>query len=146
MKSVNKIPTPLFDVKKFIPNGITQDMNGRLPADKLKQIHCGGKLYVDAARSWLAMVHAALADGIFLNLNFAIDAYRTVAAQIKRFKQRFEEIDTTAPPPRYFESSSRIQREDLATQRRSKIHGNSRSKLARLRLGGLDKKRRRSCG
>ncbi|MBE8952373.1 MAG: hypothetical protein SR1Q7_04420 [Quinella sp. 1Q7] len=74
-------------------------MNGRLPADKLKQLHCGGYLYVDAARSWLAMVRAALEDGIFLNLNFAIDAYRTVAAQLKRFKRRFEEIDATKIDP-----------------------------------------------
>ncbi|MBR3745682.1 MAG: D-alanyl-D-alanine carboxypeptidase family protein, partial [Selenomonadaceae bacterium] len=99
MKFVSEIPKPLFDINEILPNGITPNLNGRLPADKLKQLHCGGYLYVDAARSWLAMVRAALADGIFLNLNFVIDAYRTVAAQLKRFKQRFEKVDTTITPP-----------------------------------------------
>ncbi len=109
MKFVSEIPKPLFDINEILPNEITPNLNGRLPADKLKQLHCGGYLYVDAARSWLAMVRAALADGIFLNLNFVIDAYRTVAAQFKRFKQRFEEIDTTITPPhsiRNFKSNS----------------------------------------
>ena len=143
MKFVSEIPKPLFDINEILPNGITPNLNGRLPADKLKQLHCGGYLYVDAARSWLAMVRAALADGIFLNLNFVIDAYRTVAAQLKRFKQRFEKVDTTiTPPPTASEISSRIQRKNLATQRRSEIRGNSRTKLARLRFGGVDKKRR----
>lgn len=109
MKFVSEIPKPLFDINEILPNGITPNLNGRLPADKLKQLHCGGYLYVDAARSWLAMVRAALADGIFLNLNFVIDAYRTVAAQLKRFKQRFEKVDTTITPPysiRNFKSNS----------------------------------------
>ena len=109
MKFVNEIPKPLFDIKEILPNGITPNLNGRLPADKLKQLHCGGYLYIDAARSWLAMVRAAFEDGIFLNLNFAIDAYRTVAAQLKRFKQRFEKVDTTITPPhsiRNFKSNS----------------------------------------
>ena len=147
MKFVSEIPKPLFDINEILPNGITPNLNGRLPADKLKQLHCGGYLYVDAARSWLAMVRAALADGIFLNLNFVIDAYRTVAAQLKRFKQRFEELDATkyTPPPQRHEDSSRIQRKDLATQRRSEIRGNSRTGFARIRLGGLDKKRRGTC-
>ena len=30
------VPEPLFDVKNFLPQGITPQQNGRMPADKLK--------------------------------------------------------------------------------------------------------------
>ncbi len=97
--TVAEIPKPLFDIKEFLPNGITPNLNGIIHPNRLRKIHCGGELYVDAARSWLAMVQAAIADGIFLNLNNSVDAYRTIAAQIKRFKRRFEEIDSTEIDP-----------------------------------------------
>ena len=97
--AVSEISTTPFDIREYLPEGITTEMNGRLPAEKLKRIHCGGELYIDAARAWLAMVRAAVQDGVFLNLNFAVDAYKTIGAQIKRFKQRFEETDAATVDP-----------------------------------------------
>ena len=94
--AINK---PLFDIRDFLPEGITPTLNGILHPTKLRKIHCGGELYIDAARAWLAMVRAALQDGIFLNLNLAIDAYRSLPAQIRRFKRRFEELDATKIDP-----------------------------------------------
>ncbi len=97
--SFGEIPKPLFDIRDFLPEGITPRLNGILPPKKLRKIHCGGEFYTDAARAWLAMVRAALQDGIFLNLNLAIDAYRSLDAQIKRFKRRFEELDAATIDP-----------------------------------------------
>ena len=87
------IPKPLFDVKNFLPEGITPEDNGKLPADKLKRIHCGGHLYVDAARAWLAMVRAAAQDKIFFNLNNPFNAYRSIERQNTVFMKRFEPVE-----------------------------------------------------
>jgi UDP-N-acetylmuramoyl-tripeptide--D-alanyl-D-alanine ligase len=87
------IPKPLFDIKNFLPEGITPENNGMMPIERLKRIHCGGQLYIDAARSWLAMVRAAAQDNIFLNLNTPFKAYRKMEQQIKVFKKRFMLID-----------------------------------------------------
>ncbi|MBR4904214.1 MAG: D-alanyl-D-alanine carboxypeptidase family protein [Selenomonadaceae bacterium] len=86
-------PRPLIDIKKFLPAGISPNQNGIIPADKLKRIHCGGHLYIDAARSWLAMIRAATQDNIFLNLNRHFFAYRNIARQTAGFKERFIEVD-----------------------------------------------------
>ena len=87
------IPKPLFDIKNFLPEGITPENNGMMPVERLKGIHCGGQLYIDAARSWLAMVRAAAQDNIFLNLNTPFKAYRKMEQQIEIFKKRFILID-----------------------------------------------------
>lgn len=87
------VPKPLFDVRNFLPEGITPAQNGMMPAERLKEINCGGQLYIDAARSWLAMVRAAAQDNIFLNLNTPFKAYRKMEQQIKVFKKRFMLID-----------------------------------------------------
>lgn len=89
-----KPPPALFDVKNFLPEGITPEQNGRMPDVKLKKIHCGGRLYVDAARAWLAMVRAAAQDGIFLSANKSFNVYRPLERQIKVFKERYIPIDT----------------------------------------------------
>lgn len=83
------VPQAFFDVRNFLPEGITPELNGRIPADKLKRVHCGGYLYVDAARAWLAMVRAAAQDGLFLSLNQPFQAYRKIETQIAVFKKRF---------------------------------------------------------
>ena len=87
------IPKSLFDVENFLPEGITSAQNGLMPADRLKKIHCGGHLYIDAARAWLAMVRAAMQDKIFLNVNMPFNAYRNIKHQINVFQQRFVPID-----------------------------------------------------
>ena len=86
-------PKPLFDIKNYLPEGIVPAQNGILPPDKLQTIHCGRRLYIDAARSWMAMVRAAEQDGIFLNLNRAPNGYRSITVQLKAFKKRFLELD-----------------------------------------------------
>ena len=93
------IPKALFDVKDFLPEGITPEDNGKLPADKLKRIHCGGHLYIDAARAWLAMVRAAAQENIFLNLNNPFNAYRKIESQIAVFHKRFVEVEEQSPLP-----------------------------------------------
>lgn len=90
------IPKPLFDIQNFLPDGITAEHNGQMPEDKLKPIHCGGKLYIDAARSWLAMVRAAAQDNVFLNLNHPSRAYRPLERQLTLFKQRFVPVDNSS--------------------------------------------------
>ena len=87
------IPKPFFDVRNLLPEGITPEHNGRMPSDKLKKIHCGGYLYVDAARSWLAMVRAAAQDNIFLNVNEPFKTYRKIETQIGVFQKRFEPVE-----------------------------------------------------
>ena len=87
------IPKPLFDVKNFLPEGITPAHIGLMPADRLKKIHCGGHLYIDAARAWLAMVRAAMQDKIFLNVNMPFNGYRNITSQINVFQKRFVPID-----------------------------------------------------
>ena len=89
------IPVPLFDVKNFLPEGITPEHNGKMPADKLKKIHCGGQLYIDAARAWLAMVRAAAQDKIFLNVNQPFKTYREFKRQLGVFKKRFIIVDSS---------------------------------------------------
>ena len=92
------VPKPLFDIKNFLPEGISPAQNGILPPDKLQTIHCGRKLYIDAARSWMAMVRAAEKDKIFLNLNRAPNGYRSITVQLKTFKRRFMELDDVSEP------------------------------------------------
>ena len=87
---------PNFDVKNFLPEGITPEQNGNIPGDKLKKIHRGARLYVDTARAWLAMVRAAAQDKVFLGLNTSFRAYRNLYRQIKVFKTRYTPIDETA--------------------------------------------------
>ena len=89
------VPEALFDVKNFLPDGITAADNGRLPASKLKKIYCGS-LYCDAARAWLAMIRAAAKDKVFLNVNSTFQTYRKIDSQIAVFKKRFDPVDTSA--------------------------------------------------
>ena len=91
------IPKALFEVQDFLPEGITPAHNGRMPADRLKRIHCGGHLYIDAARAWLAMVRAAAQANIFLNLNNPFNAYRKIENQIAVFQKRFNPVDNQVP-------------------------------------------------
>ena len=93
------IPKALFEVKNFLPEGITPAHNGKMPADRLKKIHCRGHLYFDTARAWLAMVRAAAQDNIFLNLNNPFNAYRKIESQIAVFQKRFVEVDAQTPLP-----------------------------------------------
>lgn len=86
-------PQPLINIKNFLPEGILPSQNGIIPSDRMKKIHCGGRLYTDAARAWLAMVRAAAQDDIFLNLNRQFFAYRNIAKQTATFKERFIEVD-----------------------------------------------------
>ena len=76
-----------------MPEGITPAQNGKMPTDKLKKIHCGGYLYADAARAWLAMLRAAAKDNVFLNLNYYSRAYRPIERQMTLFKQRFVPVE-----------------------------------------------------
>lgn len=94
--SLLNMPKPLFDIQNFLPDGITSKHNGQMPEDRLKPIHCGGKLYIDAARSWLAMVRAAAQDNVFLNLNHPSLAYRPFERQLTLFKQRFVPVDNSS--------------------------------------------------
>ncbi len=90
----------LIDIKDFLPDGITPIQNGIITANLLRKIHCGGTLYIDAARSWLAMVRAASTDGVFLSLNHPAGAYRDIIRQRKMFADRFVEIkDASSVPP-----------------------------------------------
>ena len=87
------LPRPLIDIKNYLPEGISPSQNGIMPSDKMKRIHCGGRLYVDAARAWLAMVRAAAQDDIFLNVNRPFFTYRSIERQTADFKERFIEVD-----------------------------------------------------
>ena len=89
-----------LDIKDFLPEEISPAQNGILMPNQLRKIHCGGKLYIDAARSWLAMVRAASIDGIFLNLNNPVNAYRSMVTQRKLFLERFVPVDdrNSLPP------------------------------------------------
>ena len=91
-------PQPLFDIGNFLPEGITPEQNGRMPADRLKKIHDGGGLlYIDTARAWLAMVHAAAQDNVSLELKSSFRAYRSLEQQIHAFKKRYIPLDETEP-------------------------------------------------
>ena len=93
-------PKPLFDIINYLPEGIVPAQNGIMPPDKLQLIHCGRrKLYIDAARSWMAMVRAAEQEGIFLNLNNNFNAYRNITLQIKTFKKRFFTVNVNDIEP-----------------------------------------------
>lgn len=87
------VPKPLFNVQDCLPEGITPELNGRMPDDKLKKIHCGGRLYLDAARAWLAMVRAAAQDAVFLSVNKSFNAYRDIERQIRVFEERYTPLD-----------------------------------------------------
>ena len=86
-------PKALFDVKDFLPKEITPEMNGRLPDELLQEIEGGGKLYVDAARSFNAMVGTAKLEGVSIEVGNAFRGYRTIQRQEQVFKKRFGEID-----------------------------------------------------
>lgn len=91
-------PSALFDVKDFLPEGITPELNGRMPMDRMMKVDCGGLLYVDAARSFNAMTEAAERDGVFLRVNNPFNCYRTFQTQEKVFKQRLKPIGDDNPP------------------------------------------------
>lgn len=94
-KSNLNVPEAFFDVKDFLPAGITAADNGKMPESKLKKIYCGS-LYCDAARAWLAMIRAAAKDKVFLNVNSTFQTYRKIDSQIAVFKKRFDPVDTSA--------------------------------------------------
>ncbi len=91
-----KLPKPLFDVKNFLPEGITPEVNGMIPVDLLQKVPCGGQLYIDAARAWNAMQRAAELDKVFLNLNHPLNAYKTLTNQRTLFQIRFGKLDSPA--------------------------------------------------
>ncbi len=86
-------PKALFDVRDFLPKGMTPEMNGRLPNELLQEIEGDGKLYVDAARSFNAMVGTAKLEGVSIEVGNAFRGYRTIQRQEQVFKKRFGEID-----------------------------------------------------
>ena len=88
------LPEPLFDVKDYLPEAITPAQNGMIPVRLLQKVPCGGQLYIDAARSWNAMVRAAELDKVFLNLNHPLNAYKTLINQRHLFNVRFSKLDS----------------------------------------------------
>ncbi|MBQ9479326.1 MAG: D-alanyl-D-alanine carboxypeptidase family protein [Selenomonadaceae bacterium] len=90
---------PFIDVEKIIPEGLTSAQNGIMPVELLTKIHCGGSLYTDAARCWFAMVRAASLDGVFLNVNRPLNAYRSIVRQRAEFLDRFVEVDPQSAAP-----------------------------------------------
>ena len=75
-------PQALFNILEFLPLGISHKHNGIMPISHLRKIHCGGFLYVDAARAWNAMLSCAREDGVFLNVNSPSSAYRNISTQL----------------------------------------------------------------
>ncbi len=82
-------PQALFNILEFLPLGISHKHNGIMPISHLRKIHCGGFLYVDAARAWNAMLSCAREDGVFLNVNSPSSAYRNISTQLNFFKARY---------------------------------------------------------
>ncbi|MBQ9479286.1 MAG: D-alanyl-D-alanine carboxypeptidase family protein, partial [Selenomonadaceae bacterium] len=91
------VPPALFDVKNFLPKGITPALNGHMPPERMGKTACGGLLYVNAARSLEAMVDAAERDGVFININRAFKCYRPFQVQELVFKKRFTPLDSGVP-------------------------------------------------
>ena len=87
-------PKALFDVKDFLPKGITPKMNGRLPDELLQEIEGGGKLYVDAARKFIEMSEAAAREGISIKADTTFRCYRSFQRQERVFNQRFQIINS----------------------------------------------------
>ena len=48
--STLQIPEALFDVREFLPEGITPEQNGRMPLERMMKVTGGGMMYIDAAR------------------------------------------------------------------------------------------------
>lgn len=77
-----------------------------MPAHLLKNIYCGGMLYINAARAWNAMAHYASEDNVFLNVNAPVNAYRSMQIQRKIFLQSYT-LDVNPDVPRVeFENQS----------------------------------------
>ena len=91
------VPSALFDVRDYLPDGITPLQNGRMPMSRMRQIACGGFLYIDAARSWNAMVKAAARDGISLIVKNPFAVYRTFQTQEREFRRRFTPLGADNP-------------------------------------------------
>lgn len=106
-------PKPLISIEDYLPEGITPAQNGMMPAPLLRKVYCGGRLYVDAARSWNAMVRAAAEDKVFLNLNHPVNAYKDILQQRRLFQDRFSEVDAQADVP---DGAVRVQFEDKIWQ------------------------------
>ena len=56
-------------------------MNGKLPADKLRRIHCGGLIGIVSGIG-------AAQDNVFLNVNNPFNAYRKIESQLSVFQKR----------------------------------------------------------
>lgn len=65
---------------KTVPPRLSEYGNGRIPADALEPIGRGGhRLWAPAASAFMALVHAAEADGVTIGVT---DSYRGYAAQV----------------------------------------------------------------
>jgi LAS superfamily LD-carboxypeptidase LdcB len=79
---------PIVEVK--LCSHLKNAKPGQLSADKLRKIEGGGQLHHCAADAYEAMDAAAKAEGIELKPTSAGDTYRTLAAQLAGFNQRYQ--------------------------------------------------------
>ncbi len=95
-----ELPKPMFDVKDYLPEGVTPELNGMIPVHLMQKVPCGGQLCIDAARAWNAMVRAAYEDNVFLNLNHPLNTYKNLLNQRTLFQIRFAKLDSPADAAR----------------------------------------------
>lgn len=70
------------------PASLIGQPNGNLDVSLLVSVHASGKLHIQAARAWKALVAAALANGLPLTFTYG-GMYRTYAQQVTLFRQRY---------------------------------------------------------
>ena len=67
-----------------------------MPKERLLPIADKIYMFVDAARSWNAMLKAAKRDGVLIKVNHPFNTYRTFESQEREFKHRFTPIESRA--------------------------------------------------
>ena len=91
------VPRALFDVKDYLPEGITPELNGQMPKERLMRVYCGGLMYIDAARSLNAMLDAAEREEVFVSVNNPFNCYRNLQTQERVFEKRFTPLGDDNP-------------------------------------------------
>lgn len=79
----------------IVPNRVQKFGNGRLPDNLLKDVDCGGRMFIRAADDFNAMYAAAKAAGFTLK---NIGDYRPYEAQKALFEQRYSKKDEGRKP------------------------------------------------
>jgi len=72
-----------------LPSDLKGVIPGKLPEHLLVPAVGGGRLHHIAAQAWAAMVAKAKSEGIILKPTSSGDCYRSYAAQLAGFKQRY---------------------------------------------------------